>query len=227
MSYDRRNDRRPAYEKESGTESQRSRQSYVYGNTVRKVQPEGRGSRQNNAERRSAQRTQPEGRGNRQNNAERRSVQRTQPEGRGNRQNYVSGNAVRKSEVRRRPEEAPVRQVQPAVRKNREKARRMSAGYVIFLAAAMCAVAFILVNYVQLQAELTSRIRQVSTKESELNSLKSENDEEYNRIINSINLEEIKRIAIGDLGMIYAQEGQIVPYSNKNNDYMRQVPGSN
>ena len=68
----------------------------------------------------------------------------------------------------------------------------MSAGYVIFLAAAMCAVAFILVNYVQLQAELTSRIRQVSTKESELNSLKSENDEEYNRIINSINLEEIK-----------------------------------
>ena len=206
MSYDRRNDRRPAYEKESGT-SQRSRQSYVYGNTVRKVQPEGRGSRQNNAERRSAQ--------------------RTQPEGRGNRQNYVSGNAVRKSEVRRRPEKAPVRQVQPAVRKNREKARRMSAGYVIFLAAAMCAVAFILVNYVQLQAELTSRIRQVSTKESELNSLKSENDEEYNRIINSINLEEIKRIAIGELGMIYAQEGQIVPYSNKNNDYMRQVPGSN
>ena len=226
MSYDRRNDRRPAYEKESGT-SQRSRQSYVYGNTVRKVQPEGRGNRQNNAEKRSAQRTQPEGRGNRQNNAERRPVQRTQPEGRGNRQNYVSGNAVRKSEVRRRPEEAPVRQVQPAVRKNREKARRMSAGYVIFLAAAMCAVAFILVNYVQLQAELTSRIRQVSTKESELNSLKSENDEEYNRIINSINLEEIKRIAIGELGMIYAQEGQIVRYSNKNNDYMRQVPRSN
>ncbi len=207
MSYDRRNDRRPAYEKESGTESQRSRQSYVYGNTVRKVQPEGRRNRQNNAERRTAQ--------------------RTQPEGRGSRQNYVNGNAVRKSEVRRRPEEAPVRQVQPAVRKNREKARRMSAGYVIFLAAAMCAVAFILVNYVQLQAELTSRIRQVSTKESELNSLKSENDEEYNRIINSINLEEIKRIAIGELGMIYAQEGQIVPYSNKNNDYMRQVPGSN
>ncbi len=207
MSYDRRNDRRPAYEKESGTESQRSRQSYVYGNTVRKVQPEGRR--------------------NRQNNAERKSVQRTRPEGRGSRQNYVNGNAVRKSEVRRRPEEAPVRQVQPAVRKNREKARRMSAGYVIFLAAAMCAVAFILVNYVQLQAELTSRIRQVSTKESELNSLKSENDEEYNRIINSINLEEIKRIAIGELGMIYAQEGQIVPYSNKNNDYMRQVPGSN
>ncbi len=80
MSYDRRNDRRPAYEKESGTESQRSRQSYVYGNTVRKVQPEGRRNRQNNAERRTAQ--------------------RTQPEGRGSRQNYVNGNAVRKSEVR-------------------------------------------------------------------------------------------------------------------------------
>lgn len=219
MSYDGRNYRRPAYEKESGTGN---RQSYVYGNTVRKAQPEAGRSRQSSAERKPAGRRQPEAGRSRQSSAGRR-----QPEAGRSRQSYVRGNAVRRPEVRMRPEEAPARQVQPAVRKNREKARRMSAGYVIFLAAAMCAVAFILVNYVQLQAELTSRIRLVSTKESELSNLRSENDEEYNRIINSINLEEIKRIAIGELGMIYAQEGQIVPYSNKNNDYMRQVPGSN
>ena len=144
-----------------------------------------------------------------------------------NRDVYVYGNTVRKFDVEREWETAPQRQVQPSVRKNRDKARHMSAGYVIFLAVAMCAAALILVNYIQLQAELTNRTRSVAGKQSELNDLKVANDEEYNRILSSIDLEEIKRIAIGELGMTYAQEGQIVLYSNEGSDYMRKVPESN
>lgn len=66
----------------------------------------------------------------------------------------------------------------------------------------------------------------MADKESELNGLRLSNDEEYNRIISGINLEEIKRIAIGELGMSYAQEGQIIEYENAEGDYMRQVTGS-
>lgn len=54
-----------------------------------------------------------------------------------------------------------------------------------------------------------------------------ENDEEYNRINSNIDLEEIKRIAIGELGMTYAGEGQIITYSHVGNDYMRKVSGDN
>lgn len=162
-----------------------------------------------------------------------------------NRQEYVYGSTVRQTEpVRRRqaaPEErpgyvrqrsavpvrrrqaVPAEQMEPVVRKNRDKARYMNAGYMFFLAVAVCAATLILVNYVQLQAELTNRIRSVAAKESELNSMRIANDEEYNRIISSVNLEEIKRIAIGELGMTYAQEGQIIHYTNENNDYMRPV----
>lgn len=146
--------------------------------------------------------------------------------GGGNRQPYVYGNTAQKLNVQRQWETEPRRQVQPAVRKNREKVRRMSAGYVIFLAVAICASALILVNYIQLQAELTSLTRSVASKESELNSLKVANDETYSRIISSIDLEEIKRIAIGELGMTYAQEGQIVLYTNESSDYMRKVSGN-
>jgi len=103
----------------------------------------------------------------------------------------------------------------------------MNAGYMFFLAVAMCTAAWILVNYIQLQADLTNLTRSVAEKQSELNNLKLANDEEYNRIISSIDLEEIKRIAIGELGMTYAQEGQIVLYVNEDNDYMRQVTGNN
>ena len=103
----------------------------------------------------------------------------------------------------------------------------MSAGYVMFLAVALCAAAFILLNYIQLQSELTTLTKTVADKQSELNGLKLSNDEDYNRIISSVNLEEIKRVAIGELGMGYAQEGQIVEYENEEGDYMRRVTESN
>ena len=71
-----------------------------------------------------------------------------------------------------------------------------------------------------------SMITEVSRMESELNSLKLANDEEYSRITSNINLEEIKRIAIGELGMTYATEGQVIPYESNSNDYMRQADNS-
>nr|WP_318683394.1 cell division protein FtsL [uncultured Acetatifactor sp.] len=145
---------------------------------------------------------------------------------------YVYGNAVRKPEIVHKPdvrkqlEERPKRQLSNEVRKNRDKARHMNLGYVVFLVGALCAAAFVLVNYVQMQAELTNRINNIASLESELNSLKLANDEEYNRITSSIDLEEIKRVAIGELGMTYAKEGQIITYNVEGNDYMRRVSGN-
>ncbi len=99
----------------------------------------------------------------------------------------------------------------------------MSLGYVMFLMAAMSVCAVILINYLQLQAEMTTKVKHIASLESQLNSMRLENDETYNRIVSSIDLEEIKRIAIGELGMTYAQEGQIISYSGVGNDYMRVV----
>lgn len=135
---------------------------------------------------------------------------------------YVYGNTAREIVITRELEE-PRRQPRPQVRKNRERARHMSAGYVLFLAAALCTAALVLVNYIQLQAQLTNLTKSVASKESQLNSMRIANDEEYNRILNSVNLEEVKRIAIGELGMTYAEEGQIITYTNERNDYMRRA----
>ena len=123
---------------------------------------------------------------------------------------YIYDNTARDLQIRRQMEE-PRRQLSHETRKNREKARHMSIGYVTFLMVALVACAFFLVNYIQMQSELTARITEVSRMESELNSLK---------------LEEIKRIAIGELGMTYATEGQVIPYESNSNDYMRQADNS-
>lgn len=142
---------------------------------------------------------------------------------RGNRNMYVYDNTARDLKVQRQLAEPARRPVQHEVRKNREKARHMSMGYVLFLAAALLVAGLILVNYVQLQAELTNMTKTISIRESELSNMQMTNDEAYNRVMSSIDLEEVKRIAIGELGMVYAQEGQIYTYTNESNDYMRQV----
>lgn len=143
---------------------------------------------------------------------------------------YVYGSVAPKV-VPKAPERPQRRMpdVQPhvEVRKNREKAHHMSAGYVLFLITALCAAGIILVNYIQLQAELSSLTKAVVAAEAELNTMKVANDEEYNRIVNSINLEEIRQIAVGELGMVYAKEGQIIMYENEGNDYMRRVTQDN
>ncbi|MGN1148609.1 MAG: cell division protein FtsL [Lachnospiraceae bacterium] len=136
---------------------------------------------------------------------------------------YIEGNTVRKMDVRRAIEEEPKKKLSNETRKNRERAYHMNLGYVAFLAIALFVAGYVLIGYIQMQADITSQMRQIASLESELNSLKLSNDEELTRINSSIDLEEIKAIAIGELGMTYATEGQIVNFTNEGSDYVRQL----
>ncbi|MCD7836862.1 MAG: cell division protein FtsL [Lachnospiraceae bacterium] len=140
---------------------------------------------------------------------------------------YMYDNTARNISIQRQLEEAPAHRLSREARNNRERARRMNPGYLLFLMSALLICGIILVNYIQLQSELTALTQSVASLESELNTLKLENDEEYNRIIANIDLEEIKSVAIGELGMTYAREGQIITYSNEGSDYMRKVSEDN
>lgn len=136
---------------------------------------------------------------------------------------YVHGNVVRKLDEGIYASRQPKKQLSNTARKNREKARHMSLGYVFFLSCAVVATGFILTIYIGLQSDITNSIKNISRLESQLNSLKLDNDEEYSRITNSVDLEEVKRVAIQELGMKYAEEGQIVTITGGGSDYMRQV----
>ncbi len=136
---------------------------------------------------------------------------------------YVQGSAVRKLDVTREIEREPKKKLSNTARKNREKAEHMSASYVLFLSLALLVTGWILVGYISLQSDITNSIKNISTLERELNDLRLANDEEYSRITSSVDLEEVRRIAIQELGMQYAQEGQIVIFTSENNDYVKQM----
>ncbi len=136
---------------------------------------------------------------------------------------YIQGSAVRKLDVTREIEQSPKKKLSNTARKNREKAEHMSLGYVLFLSIALIATGWILVGYIKLQSDITNSIKHIATLERELNDLKIANDEELNRITSNIDLEEVRRIAIQELGMKYAEEGQIVVFESENNDYVKQI----
>lgn len=136
---------------------------------------------------------------------------------------YVEGNTARQLDVRRAIEEEPRKKLSHETRKNRDRAYHMNLGYVAFLAMALFVAGYVLIGYIQMQADITSQMRQIASLESELNSLRLSNEEELTRINCSIDLEEIKAIAIAELGMNYATEGQIISFTNEGSDYVRQL----
>ncbi|MDE7403913.1 MAG: cell division protein FtsL, partial [Lachnospiraceae bacterium] len=133
------------------------------------------------------------------------------------------GNTARRLQAVPERENEPLRKVSTRTRKNRERARHMNIGSVLSMAIAMVAAGFILTWYLTLQADITNSTKHIAALESELNELKRDNDENYNRITSDINLEEVKRVAIQELGMSYAKEGQIVIFNGEGSDYIRQT----
>lgn len=143
---------------------------------------------------------------------------------------YVDGNTVRRMETapdyRREREEKRQREIrrhnEHVARRNQERALHMNRGYVAFLTAAAMMTALVSAAYIQLQSELTSRLKNIATLESQISELKADNDSAYKRISTSVDLQTVKDTAINQLGMVYAGADQIVYYTVENDDYMNQ-----
>ena len=136
---------------------------------------------------------------------------------------YVQGNTARKLQAVPDIQRTPAKKVSNRTRRNRERALHMNIGSVLFMAIAMIAAGIILTWYITLQSDITNSIKNISKLESELNYLKLTNDENYSRITSNIDLEEVRRVAIQELGMRYAEEGQIITFNGEGSDYMRQT----
>ena len=142
---------------------------------------------------------------------------------------YVSGNVVRKETVVTPKQVQKQKEVSQRVRTNRSKAMHMNKGYVTFLAVAAMVTLFACVQYLQLQSDITSRSKHITSLQQELSAAKEANTTKYNAIMNTMNLEEIRDIAMNEFGMVYADEDQIVKYQSPTGKTVTQyatIPGS-
>ncbi len=136
---------------------------------------------------------------------------------------YEYGNAVRDYGYRQR-------QYEPETERRQAHRPRRKTSFSV-LGFAVAGIAFVIfgiavVNYVQLQSELTGKVKSVASKQIKLTNLQSENDEHYARVTSSVDLKHIEEVARGELGMTYAGDGQVVVYTSVGNDYMRKTDGN-
>lgn len=151
---------------------------------------------------------------------DRREVERA-GKSRAYRDEYIYGTAVRKVDIDDyQIDEKRTRQERTA-QKNREKANAMSFGFVSFMIATLALASIAIVSYINIQSEITKDVNQISTLESQLYRLQQENDEYEMRIESTIDLEQIKKTAMQELGMTYASDGQIVQIEGGSDDYVR------
>ena len=132
----------------------------------------------------------------------------------------IEGNTIREIE---RDYTIPYKKpVSDNVKRNREKAARMNAGYVAFLFL-MAGVFFLgCVRYINLRNTIIEKQKAVESLESRVQAEKLENDEKYDRIMGSVDMEEIKRVAMDELNMKYPDSGQVSVTASNDSDYVRQ-----
>ncbi len=147
---------------------------------------------------------------------------------------YINGNTVRELEessplrrdprkTRRELEEARRKKNRRnAARRNRERAMVMNRAYVTFLSGCVIASAFAAFSLIQIRSNVTQQMKEVSALSSSVENMKAENDARYKEITTSVDLNEIKGVAMNQLGMTYASQDQIVYYTVENNNYMDQ-----
>ena len=145
---------------------------------------------------------------------------------------YVNGSTVRQIDAqpvrreridrRKIEEERRRKNRRNAARRNRERAMYMSPARVMFLSVCVGISAFAAVSLIQIQSQITQRMKHIASLESQLTDLKADNDAKYKEIVTSVDLDYIKEVAINELGMTYAKEDQIVYFSVENNNFMDQ-----
>ncbi len=114
------------------------------------------------------------------------------------------------------------RTVSREVHRNRTNALRMNRSYVVFLAIISAATVIMCVQYLKLKETITAQNHVVEQLESQLITLRSENDALLENVNNSVDLNYVKDVAIHELGMKYATEEQIVWYNTDDSFYMKQ-----
>jgi cell division protein FtsL len=144
---------------------------------------------------------------------------------------YVNGNTVRELEspvrqnprTRREIEEAKRRKNRRnAARRNRQRAMEMNRGYVVFLTVCVLITAATAGMFIKVQSQMTNRMRSVANLQSQVIDLQADNDARYKSLTSSVDMNEVKDIAMNKLGMSYPTEDQIVYYSIDNSNFMDQ-----
>ena len=140
---------------------------------------------------------------------------------------YIYGNTVRVISPERLPQPDKKEETKPAQKPQirpgrRRRAKRLSPAFAIFSAAAGILVAAAAISCVVMQTDITTRLKRISGLEQELLDMQEQNTQLETEIALLTDGTYIYETAVVKLGMVPADESNIIYYDKTESEYVRQ-----
>lgn len=141
---------------------------------------------------------------------------------------YAQQNAVSQPVRREHLESVPdrrrdvKREHQEAVKVKKMPVQVWDFKSLLFIVAAVAITFMMCISYLQAQESITAMSKKAASLESEIMTLKNQNDAAYNRINSSVDLSYVYDVAVNELGMVHADDSQVIPYNSRKSNSVRQ-----
>lgn len=133
----------------------------------------------------------------------------------------VNGSSAIREQEERQVEQKPVKRRQRQVLP-RTAVDIIPVAYVFAVAIACGCILLFSVMYIHTKTEVTALTKSVSSLQSSLETIKQENQDLQNEITTSTSLDTIQEKALNKLGMVAADDSQIIYYDSSDSEYVRQ-----
>ena len=118
------------------------------------------------------------------------------------------------------PEKPSKGRLDPQIKRNRRRAQSVSTGYSIYLLMVSAVVVVVCIFYLQLQSENMRRAGEVNNLRNQLTEMTEQNNTTYQSISRSIDMDDIRRRAIEEFGMVGVTPDMVIEYQNPSNGYV-------
>ncbi|MGN0317637.1 MAG: hypothetical protein ACI4E1_06820 [Lachnospira sp.] len=142
---------------------------------------------------------------------------------------YEHGSAARNlaAEPAYVPERRTYEEEERRIEKKRRESRarrnnRLTFMYTMILVVATTAIFTICYQYLNMQSNVKNNAEELKRLQSELNTMKLENDAYEDKIEASVDYDNLYKIAVEELGMQYPKRSQIVSYDSQISEYVKQ-----
>ncbi len=137
---------------------------------------------------------------------------------------YVEGNTARKLQVNTVPKRQPEQELElsPKTRKKIERVQAFDLKYTMALIMAIGFTFAACASMIGTIADINAQNKQIASLETQYQNLTNDNDATAAQVNSDIDLNEIKSIAMDDLGMVYPNQGQVVTYDSADEQYVKQ-----
>lgn len=138
----------------------------------------------------------------------------------------VAGNVLPVPEVAEQQAQIPAPERRPrvdrAIRRNRRNIAYLTPGYVLFLGAMITVLFLAVIMIVSVSGQITNAEKKLANMTAELNTIKSDNSAARVYLEKNVDINEVYEIAVGEYGMVYPSESQIIRYQQNEGSYVVQ-----